>query len=293
MAPRTPNLKIPKPPKDPKEKPQKERLDDAVHEYNQALLAYQSGSDPQRKKPAIRPIALFHGLIPSTLDRRINGKTLSHQEAHEDEQRLSPVEEEALKSWVLQLAQWGWPPKICHFRQMATEMLVEKKDFRPLGVNWISHFLRRHEDLQSRFSRPLDKERTAVHDTTTILQWFQLVESTIQKYDIQKEDTYNMDEKGIALGSAGKSRVMCSKHDLNAYKAQDGSREWVSLIECISTNGRLLPLFSIFKGKRQMKAWFDVLNEDGAHIALSENGWTNNVLGLEWFIRYLRVIPLL
>ena len=278
MAPKTPNssknsktAKASKTPKTPKKKSQKERLNDAIHEYNQALSAFESSSDPQRKKPAIRPIALFHGLIPSTLDRRINGKTRSYQEAHEDEQRLSPVEEEALKSWVLQLAEWGWPPKVSHFRHMATEMLVEKEDFRPLGNSFIFHFLRRHKDLQSRFSRPLDKERVETHDATTILQWFQLVESTIQKYEIQKEDTYNMDEKGMALGSAGKSRVICSKHDLSAYKAQDGSREWVSLIECISTDGRLLPLFNIFKGKRQMKAWFDVLEEEGAYIAMSEN----------------------
>lgn len=164
---------------------------------------------------------------------------------------------------------------------MVYEMLVEKGDHRPLGRHWIGKFLSRHEELQSRFSQPLDKERAATHKVETIMRWFRLVESVIQKYDIQKEDTYNIDEKGNALGNAGKSRIICSKYDLSAYKAQDGSREWVSLIEYISATGRLLSMFVIFKGKRQMKSWYDAVEDKDAWIAVSENGWTNNVLGLE------------
>jgi DDE superfamily endonuclease len=59
-----------------------------------------------------------------------------------------------------------------------------------------------------------------------------------------------------------------------------GNREWVSLIECISLDRRLLCLWVIFKGKKQNLAWMETL-EDG-HIALSKNGWTDNELGLEW-----------
>lgn len=39
---------------------------------------------------------------------------------------------------------------------------------------------------------------------------FKFVESVIQEYDIQMEDIYNMDEKGIALGIAGRERVTYS-----------------------------------------------------------------------------------
>ena len=63
----------------------------------------------------------------------------------------------------------------------------------------------------------------------------------------------------------------------------------MSLIECISADGRLLVSFIIFKGKRYMKAWYDVLEDEDAYIGLSENGWTNNTLGSEWFERYAQV----
>ena len=91
------------------------------------------------------------------------------------------------------------------------------------------------------------------------------------------EDTYNMDEKGTALGAASRTRVICSKHDLKAYKAQDGNREEASLIECMSADGRLLLMFLIFKRKRHMKAWYEVLEDKNVWIALSGNGWTNNI----------------
>ena len=96
-----------------------------------------------------------------------------------------------------------------------------------------------------------------------------------------------MDEKGFALGDAGKMRVLCSKHNMQTYVTQDGSREWVTLIECISVDRRLLSMFIIFKGKVQMKSWFEVLEAKEAGIAVSENGWTNNMLGLGWFKKYV------
>ncbi len=97
-----------------------------------------------------------------------------------------------------------------------------------------------------------------------------------------------MDEKELALGGTNKARMVCLKSHYQIYKTQDGNREWVTLIECISADGRLLTPFIIFKGKRHIKAWYEVL-EDDAHIGLSETGWTNNTLGSEWFERYAQV----
>ena len=275
------------------ELPKQIRLDRAISEYHHALSAFEDSADPLKKKPVIESIAKSWGVVPTTLSRRIAGKTRSAQVAQESYQRLSPLEEQALRTWILKMAEWGWPATVRHVRQMVVEMLKNKGDHEALGKNWIDLFLNRHKDLQSRFSQPLDKARVATHDTAKILQWFKLVKDVIQKYDIQMEDTYNMDEKGIALGIAGKERVLCSKHQLQAYKAQDSNREWISLIDCISADARLLSLFIIFKAKRRMKAWDDALEDKEGYIAISENGWTNNVIGLEWFTKYVRVTHLL
>ena len=89
-----------------------------------------------------------------------------------------------------------------------------------------------------------------------------------------------MDEKGIMMGLIGKVRVIVSKYDKKIYMTQPGNREWVSLIECISLDGRRIRPWVIFKAKQHQKAWFSTL--PGVHIGLSDNGWTDNEIGVEW-----------
>ena len=50
------------------------------------------------------------------------------------------------------------------------------------------------------------------------MRWFQLVESTIQKYSIQQKDVYNMNEKEFAIEAAERFRVVCHKSNLQIYK---------------------------------------------------------------------------
>ena len=48
---------------------------------------------------------------------------------------------------------------------MAEEILYERKDFKPLGPNWVAKFLSRYDDLKIRFSQPLDKERAGCYQS--------------------------------------------------------------------------------------------------------------------------------
>ena len=113
---------------------------------------------------------------------------------------------------------------------------------------------------------------------------------------VEDDDVWNMDEKGSMQGVIAKLRVMLAKWELTKdglakeklkkpHMTQCGNREWVLLLECVSATGQILKPWIIFKGKLIQKAWWDVLlaNGDG-HIALTENGWTNNEIGLAWVI---------
>jgi len=50
-------------------------------------------------------------------------------------QRLCPAEEEAIRDWILDLSQWGWPIRIERLRTMAQELLLDKGDTAALGVH--------------------------------------------------------------------------------------------------------------------------------------------------------------
>ena len=91
-----------------------------------------------------------------------------------------------------------------------------------------------------------------------------------------------MDENGYMMGIVGSSKVVFSKYQKQAFINQPGNREWASLIEAISGTGERLPLFVILKGKRWKDDWFTTELKPGDRISLSENGWTDNKLCMEW-----------
>ena len=99
-------------------------------------------------------------------------------------------------------------------------------------------------------------------------------------FQVRDDDIWNMDEKGFMQGQQGKLRVLISKHEHNKLMTQCGNREWTTLIECINVTGKKLRPWIVFKGKQNKLAWADSYPE--AHITTSENGWTDNEIGLLW-----------
>ncbi len=112
-----------------------------------------------------------------------------------------------------------------------------------------------------------------------LADWFNLFRSLKEEHEIEIEDIYNMNEKKFMQRVIAKLQVMIFKYE-KTHMTQCDNREWVSLIECISMNERVLKSWIIFKEKLQQKIWYEVLKED--HIALSENDIINNELSLVW-----------
>jgi hypothetical protein len=229
---------------------------------------------------SIKKAARIFGISYSTLRGRING-AVSKQQANQAMQRLTVAEEEAIRDWLLSMASWGWPIRVDRLRKMAVELLKDKGDTTDLGTHWTEQFLNRYSEVQSRFVSPLDGRRAEAQDPEIYRHWFQLYKATVEEYKIKPENRYNMDEKGVLMGCIGKVRVIVSKYDKKAFMTEPGSREWVSLIECVSLDGRRTRPWIIFKGKLHQKSWLSLYPD--AHIALSDNGWTDHEIGLEWF----------
>jgi hypothetical protein len=70
---------------------------------------------------------------------------------------------------------------------------------------------------------------------------------------------------------------------------QPGDREWVTVIAVINAAGWSVPPFLIFTGKYHLSACYEEaeIPRDWA-IAVSDNGWTNNELGVECLEHFLR-----
>ena len=216
----------------------RERLNDAIKAYEQA-----EGS------LSITQAARLYVVSKATLYRRINGRR-DQVSYGISKRRLTPEEEESIKSWVLEIQSQGFPPRVAQLREMAEELLKAKGDYKELGKNWVSGFLNCHPTLQAKYSRTLDQDRFLAQNRDIIQDWFNLYQSIKAEYGILDEDTFNMDENGYMMGIAGSSKVVFSKYQKKAFMNPVGNREWASVIKAIGTTGQRLSLFVILKGKK-------------------------------------------
>jgi hypothetical protein len=134
------------------------------------------------------------------------------------------------------------------------------------------------------FNRAKDRQRILQEDPEVINAWFKLVRETIDKYGVQDEDIHNFDETGFQMGVIGSMKVVTgSERRTRPILTQPGDREWVTVIQSICAAGYATPPFIIYKGRVHISAWYEEASIPyDWKLSVSENGWTNNPLGLEW-----------
>jgi hypothetical protein len=91
------------------------------------------------------------------------------------------------------------------------------------------------------------------------------------------------------MGLSRKLKRIMTRSDLQKSKAlaaqQDGSREFITLLVCISAAGIAVPPTLIYKGASNelQDIWVDDVEEgDEAYFGVSTNGWSSNAFGLAW-----------
>jgi hypothetical protein len=197
--------------------------------------------------------------------------------------KLLKTEEEVIVRHILDLDARGFPPRLAAVKDMADSLLAERhRD--PVGQNWAATFIKRCPELKVKFNRKYDYKRALCEDPETIRGWFYLVENMKAKHGILDEDTFNFDESGFMMGMISTGAVVTGSDRRGRPKTiQQGNREWTTVIQGINAMGWAIPPFVIFQGKHHLSAWYkeEDLPQDWV-IAVSENGWTNNELGLEW-----------
>jgi hypothetical protein len=163
------------------------------------------------------------------------------------------------------------------------DKLLAARGAGQVGVHWPRNFVKRTDSLTTCFNRAYDRQRALCEDSALIKSWFKLVEETKAKYGICDGDVYNFDEAGFMMGKITTQLVVTGSERRGRPKAiQPGNREWVTLIAAINAAGWSVPPFLIFAGQYHLSAWYEEdIPRDWA-IAVSDNGWTNNELGVEW-----------
>ncbi|KAH7469551.1 hypothetical protein FOMA001_g13871 [Fusarium oxysporum f. sp. matthiolae] len=172
---------------------------------------------------------------------------------------------------------------------MANSLLADREAL-PVGKLWVHNFIQRQPELKACRFRRYDYKRAKCEDPTIIQGWFRLVENTIAKYGIQLADIWNFDETGFMMGMIEPGMVVTSSERRGIpKKIQPGNREWITVIQAVNAEGQSIAPFIIGSGQYHLANWYRECNLPGDWvIALSENGWTNNQLGLDWLQHFDR-----
>jgi hypothetical protein len=81
------------------------------------------------------------------------------------------------------------------------------------------------------------------------MKWFNDVRRVFDEHNIELRNVYNMDESGFSIGKINATRIIINKKLRMKYQAQPGRQEWVSVVECICTDGTAIPPLVIFRGE--------------------------------------------
>jgi hypothetical protein len=234
---------------------------------------------------SIRAAAKLYAIPRSTLQTRAHG-TVSRADTRPNGYKLTPYEEDSLTEWIISMDSRGAAPRPSTVRKMANILLKARGTTPPLtlGVNWVSTFVKRRDELRSRFSKRYDYQRALNEDPKSIKEWFLTVQRVIDENGIQPEDIYNFDETGFAMGLISSQKVVTRAEYYGRRSIlQPGNREWVTAIETICADGYSLPPCIIFKGQVYITGWFESSNlPRDWRIEVSDNGWTTDEIGLRW-----------
>jgi hypothetical protein len=234
-----------------------------------------------------RAVADHSGVPYSTLYQRARGRRSIEAKA-QGQQYLAPFEEKAVVDFVLHMAELGTPVRIKYIPSLAFTVTRHRSEAdrpaNPPNKNWTKAFENRHPELKARKVRALDWNRHEKNIYHKIEEWFEVIGKVLGGPDILDENIYNMDETGVMLSMLGSIKVLTGRKDLRDYRGARVKRTVVTVIECISANGRYLKPMVIWPATTHRSNW-TTFPTPGWHYACSESGYTDSEISFEWLTR--------
>ncbi len=208
-------------------------------------------------------------------------------------QKLTPIKKTILKDYIYDCFQSGLSLTLKLFREYADELCRAKGDDKEVEKNWYLGFYERYISIELLYARSIAKERVFNKNTDNYIVWFRLYELTVAKWNILLVDTHNMDESGYIIEVSHKSRVIILVKAKEVIKSIDDKREWVINIDIISGIKTASKGFFVIKGKYVFRDLMDYVVESGCTIAVTDNGWFNDLKVMNYikhFDRYTELI---
>lgn len=248
-----------------------------------AVVAFQHSQNPK-----ISDIAHQFKVPYQSLRRRLKGIPSKFQ-TQPVNYILTKHQESALRNWIYQLDKAGCPPNAQQVEKCANSFLRRSHtDPRstPLevGQNWAYRFIERlPPEYQYRKQKPIDPKRMNSEDISVIEDWYNHLDAAVRRHQIQPGDIYNFDEIGFLEGQGRAGKVVTQFPERNDSIASSFSRGLITILECISADGSILPPLIIPPGRGHMEDWYTHANLPlNWAIYPSPSGYTSDEIAFAW-----------
>jgi hypothetical protein len=156
------------------------------------------------------------------------------------------------------------------------------------GKGWIHGFFNRHKELSIRKPEATSGARAMGFNRVAVMQFFKLLEESVEKYQLTAEKIYIVDETGVTVNSKGNSKIIALRGKRQVGVLTSGERgETVTAEICFSAAGAYMPPMLIFPRKRMQQGFLDGL-VPGGWVELNEKGWIDMKLFFEWFKKFVQ-----
>ena len=145
-----------------------------ANQEGRLLLAIQALKNDE--KLSVRRAARIFEVPETTLRERRSGIT-ERATTRANNHKLTQLEEESLEKWVISMDDRGTAPRHELVREMANLLLSQRGKAPPVrvGKNWVTNYIKRHLELDSRYTRRRDYQRALCENPKLIQGWFNRV----------------------------------------------------------------------------------------------------------------------
>ena len=192
---------------------------------------------------------------------------------------LSSTEEDALESYLIYMANCGFPLTCTMVKAFAWSIAFKfgkagcfNEDYGP-GEKWWLLFKQRHPRLSFRRSDPLDRNRAEALNPSILNEYYNLLNTVLIDNGILNNgrQIFNCDETFIPLDYS-REMVVTVRGTKNVYRQSQGTSEHITMLCCASAAGFPLPPMIIFD-KCFPGGQYRFDGPDDALYAKSESGW--------------------
>lgn len=229
----------------------------------------------------------------SLLWRRVHNYNMSKQGR---KTVLSKEEEDDLAEKIKTMAKWGWALTRQEIRSVVHTYVVQNninnnfKNNCP-GKDWMQLFFQRNGLVAKKLEQLEKSRRQATSDPFIIYHFYEILEKTLTSLNLhdKPQQIFNLDETSFSTdptrikGVTGKGQ--------KAHRIIQGSgKENISVLGCVSADGRLLPPLIIFKGQNLWSSWKGTKDIPGTTYACSEKGWMLTSIFNDWFANFCKTV---